>query len=199
MQHDKYDFSYTASSLRLNEMVLVAGHIINETEIDFVNELGAGKSATGKRIYREINKRLSLLTLTQLELLVRANLEIKKQIAFYATCKTYLFIRDFTLEVIREKYLVFDYEISEGDYISFLRRKQELHPEIENLSDSSMKKIKQVTFKILEQAGIINSSKEKLIQPQLVQQDIVEAISQDNPEWLKIFLMSDLDIKNSSI
>ena len=196
MNPEKYDFSYTASSLRLNETVLVASHILNETEVDFVNEFGAGKSATGKRIYREVNKRLSYFNKQQLNLLVNSNLEIQKQLAFYATCKTYLFIRDFTVEVIREKCLVFDYLISEGDYISFLRRKQELHQEIEKLSDTSLKKIKQVTFRILEQAGLINNTKEKIIQPQILQKEIIDSIMLDNAEWLKIFLISDLDIEN---
>jgi hypothetical protein len=196
MNPEKYDFAYTASSLRLNEMVLVATDILEETETDYVNVLGAGKTATGKRIYREVKKRLSFLNFLQLELLVQGSLEVQKQIAFYAACKTYLFIRDFTVEVLREKYLVFDYEISEGDYISFLRRKKELHEEIDKLSESSLKKIKQVTFRILEQSGLINNTKQKLIQPQILQTELIQAIRKDNPEWLKIFLISDLDIEN---
>lgn len=198
MLHAKYDFSYTASSLRLNEMVLVAGHILNDTEIDFVNELGAGKSATGKRIYRDIIKRLSSLNRRQLELLVEGSLDVKKQLAFFAVCKTYLFIRDFTVEVLREKHLVFDNIISEGDYLSFLRRKQEIHLEIEGLTETTVRKVRQVTFKILEQAGIINNIREKHIQPQLLEPKLLKLISHDNPEWLKIYLMSDLDIKNST-
>lgn len=198
MRREKYDFAFTSSSLRLNEMVLVAGHILNDSEIDFVNELGAGKSATGKRIYREVLKRLSCLNRQQLELLVNASLDVQKQLAYFAACKTYLFIRDFAVEVLREKYLVFDYTITDGDYLSFLRRKQDLHPEIENLSETTIKKIKQVTFKILEQAGIINNVKEKEIQPQLLEPEILNTIGRDNPEWLKIYLLSDLDIENSS-
>ncbi len=196
MNPEKYDFAYTSSSLRLNEMVLVGEHILNGTEPDYVNELGAGKSATGKRIYREVKKRLVFLNEQQLKLLVKGSLEIQKHMTFYAACKTYLFIRDFTVEVLREKYLIFDYEISEGDYISFLRRKQELHREIEELSESSSKKIKQVTFRILEQAGLINNTKERIIQPQLLQQEVVDAISRDDKEWLKIFLVSDIDLEN---
>ncbi|AVR44781.1 hypothetical protein C7S20_05595 [Christiangramia fulva] len=196
MNPEKYDFAYTSSSLRLKEMVHVGKHIMKGSEPDYVNELGAGKSATGKRIYREVKKRLGFLSEQQLNLLVKGSLEIQKHIAFYAVCKTYLFIRDFTVEVLREKYLIFDYEISEGDYISFLRRKQELHHEIGELSESSSKKIKQVTFRILEQAGLINNTKERIIQPQLLQQEVVNAISSDDKKWLKIFLVSDLDLKN---
>ena len=69
MQNEKYDFAFTSSSLRLNEMVLVAGHILNDSEVDYVNELGAGKSAIGKRIFREVSKRLAFLNPQQMKLL----------------------------------------------------------------------------------------------------------------------------------
>lgn len=198
MQHEKYDFAFTSSSLRLNETVLVAGHILNDTEVDYVNELGAGKSATGKRIFREVSKRLAFLNPRQMELLVHGSLQVQKQMAFYAACKSHLFIRDFVVEVLREKYLVFDYRISEGDYLSFVRRKQDLHPEMESLSEASVKKIRQVTFKILEQAGIINNIKAKEIQPQLLEPVLVDVIASESKEWLKIFLLSDTDIENLS-
>lgn len=198
MQREKYDFAFTSSSLRLNEMVLVAGHILNDSEVDYVNELGAGKSATGKRIFREVSKRLTFLNPQQMKLLVNGSLDVQKQLAFYAACKSHLFLRDFVVEVLREKYLVFDYQVTEGDYLSFVRRKQDLHPELESLSETSVKKIRQVTFKILEQAGIINSVKAKEIQPQLPELDLVDAITTDSKEWLKIFLLSDADIENLS-
>ena len=54
----KYDFSFTASSLRLNEMVMIAEAQLNNKDFDYVNILGKGKSATGKRHYSELKKRL---------------------------------------------------------------------------------------------------------------------------------------------
>ena len=192
--NDKYDFSFTTSSLRLNEMILVANAILDNREIDFINELGNGKSATGKKMLSEFNKRISKLTKDEISCLVNAELLSQKHIAFLSVCKTYGFIRDFVIEVLREKMLVFDDQISEGDYISFLRRKQELHPELENLTEITTRKIKQVTFKILEQTGIIDNIKSKKIQLQLLDARVINTIASDNPIWLKIFLMSDMDI-----
>jgi len=194
IDNTKYNFSFTASSLRLKEMGLVAKHLIEDTNIDYINELGKGKSATGKRMIIEFNKRLENLTIEQLKLLVDGDLVTQKQIAFLSICKTYAFIRDFVLEVLREKYLIFDYEISDGEYLSFYRRKNDLHAEMDALTEQSESKIKQVTFKILEQAGIINNIKSKTIQAQLLDENVLNAIIIDNPEWLKIFFYSDLDI-----
>jgi len=189
-----YNFSFTASSLRLKEMILVAKHLLENTEIDYINDLGKGKSATGKRMLVEFNKRLETLTKEQLKLLVDGDLTTQKQIAFLSICKTYAFIRDFVLEVLREKYLIFDYEITEGEYLSFYRRKNDLHTEMDALTELSESKIKQVTFKILEQAAIIDNIKNKTIQPQLLDDRIISAIKNDHQEWLKIYFYSDMDI-----
>jgi len=194
--YKRYEFSFTASSLRLNEMILVANVILDKRDIDYVNELGKGKATTGKRMFAEFNKRLVELTNVQLALLANGDLIAQKQIAFLSVCKTYGFLRDFVVEVVREKFLVFDNEITEGEYISFFRRKAELHPEMDELTEITQKKIRQVTFKILEQAGIIDNIKTKIIQPQLLDGIVTDAIVSDNSNWLKVFLMSDMDIAN---
>jgi hypothetical protein len=194
IETEKYSFSFTTSSLRLNEMILVAIAIAEKREIDYINELGGGNSKTGRKMLSEFEKRISNLTSEQVEILVNGDFLSQKQIAFLSICKTYLFIRDFVVEVLREKILVFDYQITEGDYISFYRRKLDLHPEMDTLTDITQKKIKQVTFKILEQAGIIDSIKSKVIQPQIIDIKVTDVIVSDNPNWLKVLFISDIDI-----
>lgn len=190
----KYDFSFTTSSLRLNEMIIVGQAIIEGREVDYVNELGAGKSKTGRKMLSEFQKRISTLTPLEVDILAKGDFTSQKQIAFKSVCKTYGFIRDFTIEVLREKFLVFDYQITEGDYITFYRRKLDLHPEMNELTELTSKKIKQVTFKILEQAGIIDNIKSKQIQPQLIDYKVMKAIVSDNANWLRVLLLSDIDI-----
>ena len=195
MEHmSKYDFSFTASSLRLNDFLIVAMAYLDNVELDYVNELGGGKSSTGKRMLAEFNKRMSNLTSSEIELLINGDLVTKKQIALVSICKAYSYIREFIIEVVREKLLVYDYQITDGDYIRFYRRKFDLHEEMNSLTDSTEKKIKQVLFKILEQSGIINDIKNRVIQTQLLDFKLMEAIAQDNPNWLKVLLVSDFDI-----
>jgi hypothetical protein len=191
----KYDFSFTATSLRLREMILYANARLNGQEIDYVRELGKGKAATGIRFNREFLKRIGKLTDSQVALLDEGELVSQKQMAFLAVCKTYGFLRDFVVEVLREKYLLFDYEFNDGEFISFWRRKIDLHPDMEDLTETTQKKIRQVSYKILEQAGIIENVKSKIIQPQLLDNKVTSALVTDDPNWLKIFLISDMDIK----
>ena len=197
IETNKYDFSFTASSLRLNEMLLVALAYHDGVEVDYTNDLGGGKSSTGKRMLSEFKKRISNMTSEQLEVLLNGDLITQKQMTLVSVCKSYSFIREFIIEVVREKLLVYDCQITDGDYISFYRRKFDLHEEMESLTDLTEKKIKQVTFKILEQAGLINDIKNRIIQPQIIDYKLIKAIVQDNPNWLKVLLVSDMDIQRA--
>jgi len=178
----------------LPETLKVVNARVNKTDWDPVAEIGHGKTSTAKKFLNEINKRLDLLTPAELELLYKGERIVQKQLAFLSICKVHWFIRDFTVEVLREKFLVFDYQITDGEYLSFFRSKAEVHSEMENLTETSEKKIMQVTFKILEQAEIIDHSQRRNIQPQFLDSKTIQIIAADHPDWLKIFLMSDSDI-----
>ena len=197
-----YKLSFTAASLRLSEMVKVAkaAHESGITNLNVFRDSGvvfsSVKDCTSDREFREIRQRLELLNPDQLDILIHGDLISQKQIAFLALCKHYAFIRDFVIEVIRDKMLLFDYRINESDFNSFIKNKMNQHPEIEEFSDSTMKKAKQVMFRILEQAGIINNTKDKLIQPQLLQPNVIKVILEDDRNLLKIFMISDRDIKD---
>ena len=188
----KYEFSLTGSSLRVNEMILFATKSINEGLL----ELKSDKGTTNKRMVSEFKKRIDNLTVNQQELLLNSNFSNQKQLAFLSACKTYSLLRDFVIEVVREKYLIMDFNLSDTDYISFIRRKEINHDELANLTDQTQAKVKQVVFKILEQAGIINNVRDKEIQLQLLGGSTKKSIIEDNPEWLKVFLLSDMDIQN---
>lgn len=192
----KYTFSFTASSLRFNEMIRVAQSTMEKEEVDYAIEIGNGKEATGKRILNEIQKRIAQLTTDQLSILANGDYTNQIHIAFLAICKTYGFIRDFVVEVLREKLLVFDYQISEGEYITFYRKKAELHTTMDSLTEVTQKKVRQVVFTILEQSGIIDSVKNKKIQPQIIDPLVIRAVAEDDAQWLKVFLINDMELKN---
>ncbi len=191
---ETYDFSFTGFSLRVTEMIKVAKSKIQVQPFDAVNEIGGGKTSTTKKFLNEIGKRIDSLTPLQLELLSNGSLPTQKQVVLLSMCKVHGFIRDFVIEVMREKMLVFDNQITEGDYLTFMRRKASEHDELERLHDVTKKKIRQVLFRTLEEAGWINEVNERIIQPQILDKVLIEAIVGDDPSWLKIFFISDLDI-----
>lgn len=196
----KYNLAFTAASLRLNEMVLAAKAIFAHGILDYKLlteehvDMNTAKAETSKRTFREIRNRLIQLTHNQMEILANGSLIQQKQVAFLAVCKHYDFIKDFVIEVLWDKTMVFSYQINESDFNSFINSKINLQPELEKFSESTLKKAKQVLFHILEQAGIINNIKDKIIQPQLLQPSVFKAIAEDDPQWLRIFMIPDQDI-----
>ncbi len=201
LSDSKYILSFTAASLRLNEMVKVAkaAYDNNINDLKTIKESGvvfnSVKTRTSDREFREIKKRLEKLIPDQIRILIHGDLISQKQIAFLAVCKRYTFIRDFVVDTIRDKVLVFDYKINVSDFKSFIHGKVQLHPELEEFSDSTLKKAEQVMFHILEQAGMINNAVERIIQPQMLQPDVINSVVKDDPMWMKVFLMPDRDIK----
>lgn len=176
----------------------MAKRYVEEGADNFTKEtvIRGRNTRTTDREFRELKFRIETLTSKQLEILATGDVLAQKQIALLAMCKLYSFIRDFVVEVLREKALVFDYQMTEGEYTTFFRRKSEVHPELEELAESTAKKIKQVTYKILEQTGLIDSVESKSINPQLVDEKVARAVLEDDPEWLKIYLLSNLDVAN---
>jgi hypothetical protein len=194
----KYDFSYTGFSLRIAETCKVAKARLYNEEFNAVELIGGGKTSTTKKFLNEINKRLEALTKGELKLLVHSDLTNQKKIAFVAICKVHHFIRDFVIEVLRDKYLVYDYQLSEGEYISFFRRKSDLYPELDFLAEVTKNKIRQVSLLMLQEAGIIDNVKTRIIQPQFLDDELVQVIIKDDRNLLKLFLWSDMDIENTS-
>lgn len=195
----KYNFSFTAASLRTRELVLVAKHLLEHPVEDIEGVLGNGKRATGNRYLVEMSKWLGALNSIQKQYLLGGSYKVQNEITYIAVCKNFDFIRDFIIEVIREKYLVYDYEITSSDYISFFCRKAEYHPEMDKLTEVTQNKVRQVTFKILEQAGLINNVKSKMIQPQIIEFETRKAILSDNSELFKLFFFTDFDIENLKV
>lgn len=199
--HQTYSFSFTGASMLFHDFLRLANYV-SENRLDISNQvpdssqvMGRSNSTTSKREMHELLKRYRLLTSAQRSLLAELDVNGQKQIALLGICKAYPFIRDFIIEVVREKFLSLDFHLTDGDYQSFYNRKLDAHPELETFKESTTKKAKQVTFKILEEAGLIDSTKTRNILPQFVNPRLVSAVSMDNPALLKIFLMSDWDIK----
>jgi len=195
----RYDLGFTGSTLRLDRLLIVARAMHAGYDRDLTEELGNGNMATGKRMLIEFKKRLGTLTPDQLSMLVHGDLRSQKQLALLAVCKAYPFIRDFILEVVREKALVFDMQLTDGEYLTFARRKAELHPELDEVTPITLNKMRQVVMKVLEESGLIDSVRKKVIQQQVLVPDLVRCISADSPDWLKLYLLKERDIHPTAV
>jgi len=197
----KYNFSFTAASLRVFNFMRLAKAVdfttdkVSNANIDQEKILAKGNVGSSHREMTELIKRYNALTPIQKTILDNEGIQERKQIAFLGLCKSNAFIRDFVIEVVREKVLVYDFKLVGSDLITFINRKSELFPELDKFADSTKKKAIQVVFRILEEAGLIDNTKDKNIHQQWLCQSLAQAIINDNPEFLKFFLLSDKDIQ----
>jgi len=163
--------------------------------LDQHNIILKNKSSTQKRQIREIKFRLQQLPPELLERLTDSDLQTTKLILLLAIVKLYPIIFEFIVEVLREKWFRFDYEILNSDFPKFWDMVQERHPELANVTDSTRAKIEQVIYRILAEVGLIDSVKTKRIVKPYVPEFLIQQIVKDNPDYLKVYLFSDAEIK----
>ena len=195
---EPYRFSFTAASAMISEFVTMAKSLQKGVPLDELQNsiTGREKKATYSREFRELKLRIQTLTEQQIEILAEGTPEEQKQITHLALCKSYGIYHDFVSEVLAEKLQVFDHTITDLDYNSFISRKKMDHPKLENLADTTQKKVKQVIFRMLQQVGLIDSRSNPSILYQNLTTKTETAIVEDNPKWLACFLYPEHQIKS---
>lgn len=199
----KYTFSFTGASMLIAETMVIAEEYnrlkdwkATEKSLLDNNLLNKVKYTTFKREFSEIKKRLSLLTPNQLQLMIQGSLDDAKAIILLSLVKAYSFLRDFIVEVIRNKYLLFDTYFSEIDYNKFVNTKSLSHDELSAITEITAKKVKQVIFKLLQQVGLVTQVRNGSILKPILNSQVIEVIIEDDPAWLNAFLFSNEEIKN---
>ena len=197
----KYLLSYTAVSLQSYEAEIIANLYKEANDWDSVyksvveeNSLQKGTIATRKREFIEFKKRVQTLTSEQLNYYEDASSGDVKNLTMLSCFKLYQIIYDFATEIMRSKLLLFDFQMLNSDYESFYDSKRVAYDNLNTISQGTQYKLKQVMFKMFEQAGFIDSVKNKNIQKPYLSEELIKLIVQDDPKYLSAFLYSDNEI-----
>lgn len=198
----RYIFSFTGASALITETMIIAEEYDRlrnwkKVEVSLVenNLLNKVKQTTFKREFSEIKKRLTQLTNDQLQLLIHGSHEDAKLMILLSLIKAYSYLRAFIVDVIRTKYLLFDTVVSETDYIRFVNAKSYSHDELNEITEVTAKKVKQVVFKLLEQVGLITQARNGSILKPILNSKVIDVIIDDDPALLSTFLFSNEEIK----
>lgn len=202
MSNRKYKFSFTAAGSLIAETLTIARYqyqcndwAITKREVIEQNLLLKDKKATALRQYSEIELRLKTLSKNEIILLCTGSIEDVKAMIWLSIIKTYSFIEDLFTSTVLVNYKDHKPFISDRDYVLFWESVKNTSNEIKSLSDSSIKKIKQVVFKMLFDLGFIDSTKTRRItRPSLTVATEI-TLAQDSPNSLKLFLYEQLEIK----
>ena len=202
MNQKKYLMSFTTGGLFHSESLLLLELYTQTRDWDNVyvqaldkNTLQTRVVSTAKRVLKEIVNRLKTLTEGELYLLENGSSSEQKYLLWLGTCRRYIFLHDFAVEIIRERYLTLKYDLPIEEYESFFNSKEQWHEELEKITEGSRYKQRTVVFKILREADIIDSN--RLILPALLSDDLISTIAKKDVNDLNIFPISDIDLQRA--
>ena len=188
-----YKMSFSTGGLFINESVELAKlHQPDEAWIDTVIravEDGATslpKTASRRRTLREISHRVSQLTLNEREFFVDDADRLERQsLLWLATCRAYRFVREFAIEVLRERYLSYQLDLPLEAFDVFFEAKAEWDAGLDGISKSTRLKLRQILFRMMREAGVLTT--EDQIQTVYLSKRLQELIAHNNQEDLLIF------------
>lgn len=149
------------------------------------NLLQSRTSSSTVRVAREIVQRLKTLNDDQIENLVAGNPTEQKYLLWFAACKTYEFIKEFAVEVIHEKYLARSLSLTDLDYDAFFNRKSDWSNDLEQITMSTRKKIRQVLLLMTKEAGLL--TEDNTILRAMLSNKLIEVLRPDAPMSFLIF------------
>ena len=188
----KYSMAFTTCSLLNSESIQVAELYLEHKNWSQVSRIATDSNllqyrtvSALKRTLSEIVSRLKLLSDEAINLLVNGYKEEKLQILWLAVCLRYPFIYEFSVEVVRKKYRSMQYKIEQFDFDAFFNSKMNYHESLENITGTTRKKLKQVLFKMMKEAEIID--RDDNVQASLLSEKIISVVGNMNHEYLMVF------------
>ncbi len=192
MKDSLYKLSYTAGALMLSESAVAVDAYAESGSwpeakqlLVAENRLQLRMNSSATRVTREIINRLKNLTEPQLALFRQETRNNQINLVWLAICKQYRFISEFAVEVVREKLLKMDYLLARNDYETFFNNKAEWAPELDELKESTRHRARQILFKMLRDAEIINDS--NMIMGAMLSPEFIEQVKADPHATLAIF------------
>lgn len=128
------------------------------------NILQKRSDASSKRNAATIKKRLEGLSDEYIEQLAFGSTELSTQLMFAATLINSTMLADFMRNVFIDAKRMFRENIDSTDWQSFWDDRSRLFPEFSQMTVSSTYKVSQVAFKVLADAGYIETTRNKKLQ-----------------------------------
>ena len=153
------------------------------------NSLQTRTLTSAQRVCREVISRLKTLNPSELDLLVHGTAQEQGYLLWIAVCRCYKFIADFAVEILRERYLGLKIDLHYEDFDSFFNKKSEWHPELDTIQPATRNKLRQVLFKILREAELLNAN--NTINTAMLSPRLLEAIPSGSRRDILFFPMSE--------
>lgn len=185
--------SFAVGGLHLNESIDVARARLAsdswEQTLEHVIAAGVGslpKTASRRRSLREIIVRVSTLSSAELEFLVQhADRSEQQALLWISTCRAYRFVREFAIEVIRERALSLNMDLPLEAFDIFFERKAEWNDQLAVITPMTRTKLRQILFRIMREAGVISG--DYRILPANISRRLRARLEDQSPQDLELF------------
>lgn len=189
----EYKMSFSTGGLFLNESLEIARlHAASASWDDAIQRArqeGATalpKAASNQRTVREITNRLRMLSEKERDFLIEtADRADQQALLWLATCRAYRFMREFALEVLRERYLSYQLDLPRESFDQLFEAKAEWHEDLAAIKASTRAKLQQVAFRMMREAGILSDTNR--IQTAILSSRLKAMITDQNPSELALF------------
>lgn len=173
---EDYSAKLTAEPFLYNETKIIGRYLLDGEDEQTLkkrnvdeNLIKHKKAGSVKRVNSPIFRRLNIMNKEMLEEFVCSDIETSKYILLYAIMKTDKLVRDFIIEVYKDKlYMRKDY-IEKFDVDNWYEEKRILSETLKERTESTSAKLKQVIMKIMQDSGLVIKEKDrfKIVRPLL--------------------------------
>jgi hypothetical protein len=191
MNEDTYKLSFTTGGLFQRECRLLAGLYLEDRSWDRVrkraldqNVLQFRTAATGRRVIRELVFRLRGLPDALVQRIAEGGDQDQKILLWSAICMQYRLIDEFAREVLVDRYMTLKTNLPLREFDAFLHAKSVHAPELEALKESTVRKLRQVLFRMLREAEFLDQK--GMIHPVQLNPDLAEFLSESFPDSFQV-------------
>ena len=191
---DDYSAKLTGEPFLYNETKIIGKYLLEGEDKKRLrqrnieeNLIKHKKLASVQRVNAPIFRRLEVLNNDMLNDFVYSDIENSKFILLYAIMKTDKLVRDFVIEVYKDKLFMRNDYIEKFDIDSWYEEKCILSKTLKDKTESTSAKLKQVIMKILQDSGLVIKEKDrfKIIRPLLKEKYIRQLDINGDIEYAK--------------
>ena len=191
---EDYSAKLTAEPFLYNETKIIAQYLLDGISLEELKrkniEENLIKYKSPKSIVRvnsPIFRRLNVMDSEMLDEFVHTDIETSKYILLYTIMKTDRLVRDFIIEVYKDKLLMKKEYIEKFDIDNWYEEKSILSKALRERTESTSAKLKQVIMKILQDSGLVIKEKNrfKIVRPLLKEKYISMLDKKGDMEYAK--------------
>lgn len=174
---EDYSTKLTAEPFLYNETKIIGEYLLSGENVQELkrknieeNLIKHKKQGSVKRTNAPIFRRLEAMNNDILENFVYSDVETSKYLLVYAIMKTDKLVRDFIIEVYKDKIIMRNEYLEKYDINRWYEMKKESSVSLKNKSDITNNKAKQVIMKILQDSGMVvkeTNNRFRIIKPLL--------------------------------